>query len=252
MQKPHKEEPQNVTLAPPKLYAFSGAGLSAESGVSTFRSAGGIWSKNNLDKVCNIHTWKDNRTAVFDFYTARRAECAGVHPNAAHQLLAAWQNRWGPDRVVLLTQNVDDLLEQAGCTDVVHLHGRLDQLHCTACATKFGATNETFNLQTRCPKCGSLKGVKPAVVFFGEHAPEYAQLHKLGMSIRNTDAFVAVGTAFEVIEPESLLPLSRLGHRLNWQVNPAPARSEWFAENLAEPASVGLAKLQAKMVALMD
>lgn len=86
------------------LYVFSGAGLSAESGLSTFRSADGIWTRNSVEKVCDIRTWRRNRPAVFEFYNDRIREKHGAEPNAAHKLLAKWQNKWGTERVQLLTR----------------------------------------------------------------------------------------------------------------------------------------------------
>jgi NAD-dependent SIR2 family protein deacetylase len=105
----------------PRLFVFSGAGLSAESGVPTFRSTDGIWSKFDLDEVCNFNLWRKHRSAVFRFYEDRRKEIEAAQPNGAHRLLALWQHTWGADRVRLITQNVDNLLERAAARDVVHL-----------------------------------------------------------------------------------------------------------------------------------
>lgn len=235
------------------LYVLSGAGLSAESGVATFRSVGGIWDEHRLERVCNYLTWKEHRDEVFEFYRERRQEVGGVEPNAAHIRLAQWQRRWGPDRVRLLTQNVDDLLERGGATNVVHLHGNLRELQCTACDTRFvPATPEAYHQDTRCPKCGSLKGVKPAVVFFYEAAPEYYQLKRLAKTLRPSDIVLVVGTAFQVVAPEMFLPEWRRGDTRNWQVNPEPDCPEWFGVNLHLPATQGLAELEEFVETALD
>lgn len=236
----------------PILYVFSGAGLSAESGVPTFRTAGGLWTKHNLDRVCNMLTWKENRSAVFEFYTGRRREAAAVAPNDAHRRLAAWQSRWGTQRVRLLTQNVDGLLERAGAQSVVHLHGDLAHLLCTACGHRWPVDDEAYHEHTRCPKCDSLKGVKPGVVFFHEMAPEYAHLQRMMRSIREHDVLLVVGSALEVVTVEYLVPADRVGHALNWQVNPDPVDESYFGRVLAQGASAGLQALEPDLAKLMD
>jgi NAD-dependent deacetylase len=240
------------TADAPVLYVFSGAGLSAESGVPTFRTAGGLWTQHNLDRVCNLLTWKENRSDVFAFYRGRRQEAAAVAPNDAHLRLAGWQSRWGAARVRLLTQNVDGLLERAGAQAVVHLHGDLLHLLCTACAHRWPVDDDAYAEGTRCPSCDSLKGVKPGVVFFNEMAPEYAHLQRLHRDIRPQDVLLVVGSALEVVTVDQLVPARRRGHALNWQVNPEPADPACFGRVLAEGAVAGLRALEPELVALMD
>ncbi|MFM0326890.1 SIR2 family NAD-dependent protein deacylase [Caballeronia glebae] len=237
----------------PKLYVFSGAGLSAESGLSTFRTGDGIWTRNSVDEVCNIQTWRKNRQAVFRFYNDRIREKHGVEPNAAHKLLAKWQNRWGAERVRLLTQNVDDLLEKAGATSVIHLHGDLNSLLCTACDLAFGKEGLYFDPAVACPICGNHEGVKPGVVFFGEAAPAYINLHRIRSEMRACDLFLAIGSAFEVVPPEAMLPWDRQNaYPRNFLVDPSPSRSEMFGIVQAQPATTGLHCLEEQIVRLMD
>ncbi|WP_235023163.1 SIR2 family NAD-dependent protein deacylase [Caballeronia glebae] len=237
----------------PRLYVFSGAGLSAESGLSTFRTGDGIWTRNSVDEVCNIQTWRKNRQAVFRFYNDRIREKHGVEPNAAHKLLAKWQNRWGAERVQLLTQNVDDLLEKAGATSVIHLHGDLNSLLCTACDLAFGKEGLYFDPAVACPICGNHEGVKPGVVFFGEAAPAYINLHRIRSEMRACDLFLAIGSAFEVVPPEAMLPWDRQNaYPRNFLVDPSPSRSEMFGVVQAQPATTGLHCLEEQIVRLMD
>ncbi|PLZ00714.1 NAD-dependent deacetylase [Burkholderia sp. WAC0059] len=228
----------------PRLYVFSGAGLSAESGISTFRTGDGLWSNASIDEVCNFMTWRRNREAVFRFYNERIAEIGRAGPNAAHRLLAQWQETWGRERVRLVTQNIDDLLERAGARGVVHLHGDTVSLLCTACDLRFPRSGATLSPSAPCPECGQVETVKPGVVFFNEAAPEYAKLYRMQMEMTMDDVFIAVGTAFEVVGPDRLLPVERCDrYARNLLVDPAPRRAECFGVVEREPATAGLRNL---------
>ncbi len=237
----------------PRLHVFSGAGLSAESGIPTFRTGDGIWSQASIDEVCNFLTWRRHREAVFRFYNARIDEQRDARPNAAHRLLAAWQAEWGTERVRLVTQNIDDLLEKAGARRVTHLHGDMHSLLCTVCDTRFPNAAGRYRLDTACPHCGAVEEVKPGVVFFNEAAPEYATLHRMQLEMRDEDLFVAVGSAFQVVAPENLLPRSRWrAHPRNLLVDPEPSRTELFGCVEARPATLGLSNLDPLVRAWMD
>ncbi|MEN6499013.1 MAG: Sir2 family NAD-dependent protein deacetylase, partial [Rectinema sp.] len=103
---------------------LSGAGISAESGISTFRDAGGLWDRYNVMDVCSAEALSRNRQFVLDFYNKRRRELADKRPNAAHLMIAELQHEF-PGRVLNITQNIDDLFEKAGCQGTIHLHGEL-------------------------------------------------------------------------------------------------------------------------------
>ncbi|MEX3981873.1 NAD-dependent deacetylase [Paraburkholderia sp. EG287A] len=236
----------------PRLFVFSGAGLSAESGISTFRTGDGIWSHASIDEVCNYLTWRRNRPAVFRFYNQRIAECGDARPNAAHERLAKWQDAWGTERVHLVTQNIDDMLEQAGARQVTHLHGDMISLLCTDCDYRFPVSGRALDPQAACPSCGQVEGVKPGVVFFNEAAPEYETLWRIQGDMTPDDLFIAVGTAFEVIPPERLLPPARCGHHArNFLVDPAPRRTECFGVVEAKPATIGLLDLEPTIERMM-
>ncbi|RQN34092.1 SIR2 family NAD-dependent protein deacylase [Paraburkholderia tropica] len=237
----------------PRLFVFSGAGLSAESGISTFRTGDGIWTRHSIDEVCNYLTWRRNRAAVFRFYNQRIAECADARPNEAHTLLAQWQQTWGTERVHLVTQNIDGLLEQAGARHVTHLHGDMISLLCTDCDYRFPARGASLDAGAACPSCGEVEGVKPGVVFFNEAAPEYETLWLIQQSMNDDDLFIAIGTAFEVIPPERLLPPARYGqHARNFLVDPSPRRTEFFGVVESEPATVGLRNLHDTIARMMN
>lgn len=240
------------SIIPPRLFILSGAGLSAESGISTFRSADGVWSKESLDKVCNLDTWLENRDAVYDFYNARLTEMGSAEPNEAHRRLAAWQTCWGPDRVQLLTQNVDDLLEKAGAESVIHLHGDIHHYECAACDHRFERASAHWDRSLACPVCSDPLAVKPGVVFFNQSAPMYSHLQSMRETMTNEDVFIAVGTSFVVIAPFQVLPRARWnGHPRSFLVDPKPSE-DCFGVVCAKPASAGLAEIEKMVYALME
>lgn len=220
--------------------------------MSTFRTGDGIWTRASIDEVCNYATWQRNRPAVFRFYNERIAETREARPNAAHQLLAQWQTRWGRERVLLITQNIDDLLEEAGAQHVIHLHGDMASLRCTSCDVRFAASGRTLDPEATCPSCGEAAPVKPGVVFFNEAAPEYEKLYRVQRDMTDDDLFIAIGTSFEVVPPEMLLPPQRLTrHPRNFLVDPAPQCSGYFGVIEAQPATLGLRNLAQNVEQLM-
>ena len=180
-----------------KILIFSGAGLSADSGISTFRDPDGLWMKHNVDVVCNINTWHDNYDSVHQFYDKIRGKLGEVKPNKMHKELAYWQSRMGED-FEIWTQNVDDLLERSGCVDVKHVHGSLRTLICEDCEHVWDIG---YNIaDSNCPKCGN-DIVKPNVVFFGQHAPMYTDLIHSFTEARkdSSNTIIVIGTSGEVV-----------------------------------------------------
>ncbi|MEI9998690.1 MAG: Sir2 family NAD-dependent protein deacetylase [Verrucomicrobiota bacterium] len=190
----------------PRLIVFSGAGLSAESGLATFRGASGLWEGVPIRVVCDITTWEDNFQAVHDFYDARREAGAQAQPNAAHRAIAAWQKAW-PGRTVVITQNIDRLLEQAGCTEVIKLHGDIRTLECHDCGHAWELAPLHYD-RKGCPVCAGRR-VKPGVVFFGENAPRYHDLQTVVAGLRPADTAVVVGTSGTVLPADHLFGRSR-------------------------------------------
>lgn len=188
----------------PDLLIFSGAGLSAPSGIPTFRDADGLWHQHRIEDICDYTTWKRNADLVHKFYNQRRIDLSAALPNQGHQQIAEWQQQYGP-RVKIITQNVDNLLEAAGCVDVCHLHGNLTQMQCTACGHEWPVGYTSWDpQQDRCPKCSSRRGVKPAVVFFHEHAPRYRDLYWAVKRLHSKSMVVIIGTTGIVVDVQSL------------------------------------------------
>jgi NAD-dependent deacetylase len=184
-----------------KLVIFSGAGLSADSGVPTFRDADGLWQGHSIDDVCHFGTWRKNYQLVHHFYNGLRKSLATVIPNAAHQMIAGWQKDF---RTVNLTQNVDDLLERAGCPQVIHLHGELTKMQCLLCDSVWEIGYGEWQHDHACT-CGDATWVKPFVVFFGEAAPNYEVMWNTFADLCPNDVVVVIGTSSQVIDISSIL-----------------------------------------------
>lgn len=178
-----------------KVMIISGAGLSAESGIRTFRDADGLWEEYDVMQVCSTQGWEADRALVTAFYNARRLDLKGKLPNLAHHAFARLEHEY-PGQIIHLTQNVDDLLERAGCKEVVHLHGTLRDLRCEECGHTWDIGYQAQNEYDACPRCESDR-VRHNVVMFGESAPQYAKIYP---SIDKSSLFIAVGTSGQVID----------------------------------------------------
>jgi NAD-dependent deacetylase len=234
----------------PQLVVFSGAGLSAESGLATFRGAHGLWENVPLEKVCNYSTWEENFDAVHEFYDARRIAAAGAKPNPGHRAVAAWQQRW-PGRVHVITQNVDRLLEQAGCRPVIHLHGDVLLMHCVDCDFEWEIAGGPYD-RAGCPRCRKKETVKPGVVFFGQAAPQYEVLYDLAADLGHADTALVVGTSGAVLPADQIFGRSRAFSVL---VNLEPGGEmdeEAFSARFYGPAATILPTLTETIRARMD
>ena len=160
-----------------KVVILSGAGLSASSGISTFRDEDGLWEKHNIQEICSVGCLDWNYEATINFYNLRRNDIKDRVPNNAHKMIAKLKNKY-PKRVEVITQNIDDLLEKADCKDVLHLHGFLKELRCMECEK---IIDISYSLQDKsnstCKSCGGK--MRPNIVFFGEAAPKYETMHKI-------------------------------------------------------------------------
>ncbi|PHS34385.1 MAG: NAD-dependent deacetylase [Sulfurovum sp.] len=218
-----------------KIYILSGAGLSAESGIKTFRDHDGLWENHSVEEVCSVEGWERDRQKVSDFYDARRADLENKEPNAAHIALANLKKTY-PNNIVMLTQNVDDLLERAGCPEVIHLHGTLTDLRCESCKTEFEVGYESQEGK-QCPECHS-DNVRHNVVMFGEDAPKYAFLNVL---TRAADMLVVLGTSGQVINTASLAQAVKNSIISNLDAD--PSIDGYFQTAIHEPATTGVPKV---------
>lgn len=185
-----------------KIAIFTGAGLSAESGLSTFRDKDGLWEKFDINEICNIHSYTQNKLKVLSFYNARKQNILNAQPNDAHKAIAKFQKEF-PNDVFISTSNIDDLLEKAGCTNVLHVHGDVEHLNCTYCFHRFYIGSAIFDIPAdmKCPSCGRANKLKPGVTFFGEQAPAYEPLLN-GFASDNIEHRILIGSTLKVNPPE--------------------------------------------------
>ena len=175
-----------------KIVILTGAGISAESGLGTFRDTGGIWSQYDLSEVATLEGYQRDQALVHAFYNARRENCLAAQPNAAHAALSRLQ-RLHAGEVVIVTQNIDDLHERGGANGVIHMHGQLMQALCAACDARWGAP-PAMSPEDTCPQCGA-QAVRLNVVWFGE-IPYF--MNRIGQHLAEADLFVAIGTSGQV------------------------------------------------------
>jgi NAD-dependent deacetylase len=172
-----------------KVVVLTGAGISAESGVPTFRDSDGLWEGHNPEDVATPEAFAADREMVQRFYDARRAALVRVQPNAAHLALAELERVLGDD-LFLVTQNIDDLHERAGSRRVQHMHGRLRSTWCTACDDRMH-WDSTLADEPPCPACGN-RSLRPDVVWFGEMPYGMDEIHRV---LFDCDLFVSIGTS---------------------------------------------------------
>jgi NAD-dependent deacetylase len=181
----------------PKLVILSGAGISAESGLGTFRDAGGLWDQYDINEVATPEAWERNPELVLDFYNKRRELVIQAEPNAAHKSLVNLERYFDVD---IVTQNIDDLHERAGSTSILHLHGEILKAQCSQ------DEEEVLKLDSATIQMGDLsKGghqLRPHVVWFGEAVPKMYDAEKI---VNEADYFVVVGTSLNVYPAANLL-----------------------------------------------
>lgn len=178
------------------VFVLTGAGVSAESGLGTFRDASGIWTRYDLSELATPEGFARDPSKVRAFYNARRENLVRAEPNAAHAALARLQAGLAAKggRLFLCTQNVDDLHEQGGCTDVVHMHGELRVTRCHDCGVTWPDSGP-LSAEAACRRCGVTGTARPHVVWFGE-TPLF--LHGIEDALEEADLFVAIGTSGSV------------------------------------------------------
>lgn len=216
-----------------RIVVLTGAGVSAESGVPTFRDADGLWEGHRVEDVATPEAFEYQPSVVHRFYDARRAALATVDPNPAHHALARLEDALGDDLLVV-TQNIDDLHERGGSTRVVHMHGRLRSAWCRACD---GRTDWHDDLADHppCPRCGVTE-LRPDVVWFGEIPYE---MDRISAALDRADVFVSIGTSGAVYPAAGFVQYAggRGAHTVELNLEPS-AGSALFAEARHGPASV--------------
>lgn len=212
---------------------LTGAGISAESGLPTFRDGGGLWEGRRPEEVATPEAFAVQPEVVHRFYDARRAALRAAEPNGAHRALARLEQTLGDDLLVV-TQNVDDLHERAGSTRVVHMHGRLRSALCLGCGAR-SPWDAPLADRPPCPGCGA-QALRPDVVWFGE-VPH--QLDDIAEAVSRTDLFVSIGTSGAVYPAAGLVGVARAAGARTLELNLEPNEgSPSFDEARHGPATV--------------
>jgi NAD-dependent deacetylase len=182
-----------VSVSPQeRVFILTGAGISAESGLPTFRASDGLWAGHRIEDVCTPAAWQTNPGLVWEFYSARRAQSAKAQPNVAHMALAELEQRLG-DRFFLCTQNVDDLHERAGAKRMVHMHGELAKSRCEdECGRPPVPDQVVYECLSSVPLCACGGRMRPHIVFFGEIPLE---MDRIQAEINQATLMVVVGTS---------------------------------------------------------
>ena len=214
------------------IVILTGAGISAESGLATFRSSNGLWNNHRVEDVATVEGFQRNPALVHDFYNELKIEIQKAKPNPAHLAITKLQKEY-PGTVSVITQNVDTLHEKAGNTNICHIHGQINQAVCLNC----GHILETFgdvDTETTCPQCGISGMMKPNIVFFGENL---LGMDKVEQLLQNRDLFISVGTSGVVFPAAAFVQTAKYHGADTWEFTLEPtANNYYFDHHIYGPA----------------
>ena len=206
-----------------KIVVLSGAGLSAESGIETFRAKDGLWANHSVADVATVEGFTADPALVHKFYNERRRQLKEVEPNAAHYALAKLEKILGID-LFHVTQNIDDLCERAGAENLVHMHGELLKCRCLMCAEVIKWERDV-SIHIPCPKCGFKSewgGIRPHIVWFGEMP---MRMNEIENALNNCDLFVAIGTSGKVYPAADFVNIAKSAKAKTLLLNKDPAEN---------------------------
>src|SRR5690348_2529717 len=214
------------------IVVLTGAGVSAESGLATFRGPDGLWEGHRVEDVCTPDAFRRDPALVHSFYDARRAKLGTVRPNPAHEALARLDDEWSGE-FLLVTQNVDDLHERAGSKRLIHMHGELTKGWCLACDERF-AWAGPMGEGASCPLCQVEGRVRPDIVWFGEMPYD---MDRIEDALRRCDLFVSIGTSGAVYPAAGYVQTARYCTAKTLEMNLEPSLgSVFFDESRTGPA----------------
>ena len=214
------------------IVILTGAGVSAESGLATFRGPDGLWEGHRVEDVATPEAFARDPTLVHAFYDARRAKLDTVQPTDSHRALARLDSAW-TGQMLLVTQNVDDLHERAGSKRLLHMHGELTKGWCIRCNERFGWTGP-MGTGAQCPSCETAGLVRPDIVWFGEMPYE---MERIDEALRRCDLFVSIGTSGAVYPAAGFVQTARHCGARTLEMNLEPSLGSFmFDESRAGPA----------------
>lgn len=205
------------------IVILTGAGISAESGLATFRGPDGLWEGHRVEDVASPEAFHSNPILVHSFYDARRASLNTVEPNPAHHALARLDEEW-PGKFLLVTQNVDDLHERAGSKRLIHMHGELTRGWCLGCDGHFDWSGP-MGTSAKCPRCKKNGMVRPDIVWFGEMPYE---MERIEDELQRCDLFVSIGTSGEVYPAAGFVQSARYSGARTIEINLEPSLGSIF------------------------
>ncbi len=214
------------------IVILTGAGISAESGLRTFRAGDGLWENHRVEDVATPEAFRHDPELVQRFYDERRKNIMAAEPNAAHTALARLDREWDGD-LLIVTQNIDDLHERAGACRVLHMHGEGLSAWCTACDSRHCWTGTLLD-EPPCPACGEA-ALRPDIVWFGEMPYE---MDRIFAAIARADLFVSIGTSGAVYPAAGFVQQAKSGRARTLELNLQRSQgSAWFDESRLGPAS---------------
>jgi NAD-dependent deacetylase len=223
-----------------KIAVLTGAGISAESGIKTFRDADGLWENHRIEDVATPEAWHRNPALVLEFYNQRRRQLLTCQPNAAHTALAELEKYYN---VTIITQNVDDLHERGGSTNIIHLHGQLLKMRSTANEHLIYDCLRDIQLGDKCEKGSQLR---PHIVWFGEAVPEIENAAKV---VAACDILLVIGTSLLVYPAAGLINYAPYDSQ-KWLIDPAPANTPRIPNLrvIAQKATLGVPNLTTQLI----
>jgi NAD-dependent deacetylase len=207
------------------IVVLTGAGISAESGLATFRGPDGLWEGHRVEDVCTPEAFARDPALVQVFYDARRAALAGVVPNPAHEAIARLDAAW-PGELLIVTQNVDDLHERAGAKRLLHMHGELKSAWCLACDARIGWAVDLGDAPA-CPVCEQAGALRPDIVWFGEMP--YG-MEAIDAALARADLFVSIGTSGAVYPAAGFVQTAKYHGAATLELNLEVSAGSWLFE----------------------
>ncbi len=212
----------------PSIVILTGAGISAESGIATFRDKDGVWSKFKLEDFATPEAFERDPVKVQHFYNERRAGMKGKQPNAAHEALARLEKEHEGE-VLLVTQNIDDLHDRAGSKNLIHMHGELLKAWCTGCDMR-SAWLEDIETESSCAFCGQKGSLRPDVVWFGEMPYQMDQIFD---ALERADIFISIGTSGAVYPAAGFVDAANQAGARTIELNLEPSDGSYLFDEVA-------------------
>lgn len=227
------------------IVILTGSGISAESGLKTFRSEDGLWLNHRIEDVCTVEAFEKNPALVHDFYNELRPIMMKAVPNLGHEAITILQEKLPDVSINVVTQNVDLLHEKAGNKNIYHIHGRIDECVCTNCGHIIKTLGDVDSDEI-CPQCGVAGMLKPNIVFFGE-MPQY--MKEVEKMLLKCDMFVAIGTSGIVYPAAGFVRLAKFGGAKTYLFNLEPCNnSTEFDEEILGKASQTFPKFAEQLI----